>query len=89
MRIDPFLGLLDVGDIPYNVLRPILLKIDDAKQLVRIPRLAVTTIHIPTNPITENSRAEIPPNLGSRRRGLGRVDQTRCDRLGEEALRDP
>ena len=35
MRTDPLSGLLDVGDIPYNVLRPILLKIDDAKQLVR------------------------------------------------------
>lgn len=31
----PSLGLLDVGDLPYNVLRPILMKIDDARQLVR------------------------------------------------------
>lgn len=37
MRTDSLLGLLDVGDLPYNVLRPILLKIDDAKQLVRTP----------------------------------------------------
>lgn len=37
MRTNLLSGLLDVGDIPYNVLRPILMKIDDAKQLVRTP----------------------------------------------------
>lgn len=39
MLNDPLLGLLDVGDLPYYVLRPILMKIDDARQLVRSPLL--------------------------------------------------
>lgn len=86
MRTDPLSGLLDVGDIPYHVLRPILMKIDDAKQLVRTPAYLSQQIISLLTPITEISRIEIPPDLGSRRRGLGRVDQARCDRLGEAAL---
>lgn len=74
--------LNDIGNIPYALARPFLLKIESPEKLVSGP---ILSYHIAYKLITrrlENPRTPIPPYNNRRRRTLARVNKTRYSQMG-------
>lgn len=81
------IAITDVGDIPYELIRPVLIKLENPDQLVNSSITSFMDV-ILTNGV-ERTRESIPPALWSRRRNMARVHQAGHPRMGEETTRTP
>lgn len=55
--------ITDVGDVPYDVARPILMKVESAAQLVKTPTTSLPSVQIITRCHIETDRRSIAADL--------------------------